>query len=74
MKKIFRFLLGGILGGAAGAGLVALFSPVTGKDIVKNLKRGWAETMDEARQASQERKVELEAQLEAMRASRRGES
>jgi gas vesicle protein len=71
MRKILQFLLGGILGGAAGAGLVALFSPVSGRTITTNLKRGWVETMDEARQASQARQAELEAQFEAMRASRR---
>ncbi|MCB9450452.1 MAG: hypothetical protein H6672_03385 [Anaerolineaceae bacterium] len=68
MRKVVRFLLGGLLGGAAGAGLVALFSPVSGQAVVTNLKRGWAETMEEARRVSQEREQELKAQFEDMRA------
>ena len=73
MRKIVRFLLGGLLGGAAGAGLVALFSPVSGEAVVTNLKRGWAETLAEARQASQEREAELKAQF-ADRRTRQGKS
>lgn len=70
MRNIIRLLLGFMLGAAVGATLVALFSPVSGQEITANLKRGWAETMEAARQASEQRRAELEAQLAEMRTVR----
>jgi gas vesicle protein len=63
MRKFFVWLIGLTIGAAAGAGLVALFAPATGKELKKRLGEGYAETLDEARAASQARQAELEARL-----------
>jgi gas vesicle protein len=55
------------LGAAVGVAVVMLFAPTTGDQLVSDLKRGWTETMQEARKASQQRRLELEAELARMR-------
>jgi gas vesicle protein len=69
MRKVLSLMLGIGLGAAVGVILVMLFAPVTGDQLVSNLKEGWQETLDEARQASQKRRRELEADLAARRGS-----
>ena len=49
------------------AALVLLFAPVSGDTLVKNLKAGYAETLDEARDAAEARRKELEGELKARR-------
>lgn len=70
MRKLLSLLIGAGLGAAFGAALVMLFAPVSGEQLVANLKRGWDETMDEARKASEQRRLELEAQLQEMQKKR----
>lgn len=65
MQKLTSLLLGFGLGALIGAALVMLFVPSSGDQIIAELKRGWNETLDEARKASQQRRRELEAQLAA---------
>jgi gas vesicle protein len=65
MRKLTSLLLGFGLGALVGAALVMLFVPSSGDQIIAELKRGWNETLDEARKASQQRRRELEAQLAA---------
>lgn len=65
MRKLTSLLLGFGLGALIGAALVMLFVPSSGDQIIAELKRGWNETLDEARKASQQRRRELEAQLAA---------
>ncbi|MBN8619617.1 MAG: YtxH domain-containing protein [Anaerolineae bacterium] len=67
MRKIFSLVVGLGLGAAVGVALVMLFAPTSGEQVVANLKRGWQETMDEARKASQQRRETLEAELAARR-------
>lgn len=66
MAKIFGLLFGMTLGAAVGVVLVTLFSPVSGEELLQNLKRGYSEALDAARQASAARRAELEAQLAQM--------
>ena len=68
MKKLIRLLIGFGIGAAIGAALVLLFAPASGEKLVKNLKEGYAETMEEARLASEARRRELEAELKVRRA------
>lgn len=68
MRKLVSLALGFGLGAAIGATMVMLFSPTSGEELVENIKRGYAETMAEARQASALRRAELETQLAQMRA------
>ncbi len=67
MRKILSLAIGFALGAGVGATMVVLFAPTSGDDLVDNIKRGFAETMSEARQASTLRRIELEAELAAMR-------
>lgn len=72
MKNLIRLILslaiGFGIGAAIGAALVLLFAPVSGDKLVKNLKEGYADTMEEARLASENRRKELEAELKTRRA------
>jgi gas vesicle protein len=71
MQKIISLAIGFGLGAAIGAAMVMLFSPTSGEQLVENIKRGYTETMAEARKASTVRRAELEAQLAQMRANNR---
>lgn len=68
MRKLLSLMIGFGLGAAVGAALVMLFAPQAGDRLVEELRRGFNETLAEARQASQQRRAELEAQLAALRA------
>jgi len=70
MNKLISLLIGFGIGAAIGAALVLLFAPVSGETLVRELKAGYAETMDEARAAAEFRRRELEAELKI----RRGET
>jgi gas vesicle protein len=67
MNKLVSLLIGVGIGAALGAALVLLFSPVSGDQLVKNLKAGYAETLEEARDASETRRKQLEAELKTRR-------
>ncbi len=65
MNKLISIAIGLGVGALLGAALVVLFAPVSGDQLVKNLKDGYAETMEEARTAAETRRQELEAELKA---------
>ncbi len=67
MNKLISLAIGFGIGAALGAALVLLFAPVSGDTLVKNLKAGYAETMEEARTAAETRRKQLEAELKAKR-------
>lgn len=67
MGKLLGLALGFLLGAALGATLVVLFSPVSGDQLIQNLKEGYDETREEARLVSAQRRLELEAELKRMR-------
>jgi gas vesicle protein len=67
MRKLLSLVIGFALGAAVGATMVVLFTPTSGEELVDNIKRGFAETMAEARQASALRRIELEAELATLR-------
>lgn len=66
MRTLLSWMIGLALGAALGATLVLLFAPTSGEQLVNRLKAGWEETMAEARQASEQRRRELEAELAQM--------
>jgi gas vesicle protein len=66
MRKLMILILGLVIGAALGAALVALLAPA-GDELMTNLKRGFAESMEEARKASDERRTELETELAHVR-------
>lgn len=67
MSKLLGLIIGFVVGAAIGATLVVLFAPVSGDQLVRNLKTGYAETMQEARMVSANRRAELEAELKRRR-------
>jgi len=67
MNKLISLLVGLGIGAALGAVLVLMFAPVSGDTLVQNLKAGYAETLEEARDATEARRKELEAELKARR-------
>ena len=68
MNKLISLAIGFGIGALIGAALVLLFAPVSGETLVKNLKAGYAETLEEARSAAEDRRHELEAELKTRRA------
>ncbi len=70
MRKLFSLLIGFGIGAGIGAVLVMLLVPQSGDQFIASLKRGWEETLAEARTASQKRRIELQAELAAKRLKR----
>lgn len=66
MNKITSWLIGLGIGLTVGAALVALFSPIPGDEVLRRLRAGFAETLDEARRASEDKRKALEAELAKM--------
>jgi gas vesicle protein len=70
MKKAISFLSGAILGAMVGAAVAILLAPAPG-DVLQQRIQGRIEAIQgEVRQASQERRRELEQQLANLRAPR----
>ena len=67
MNKLISLAIGLGIGALIGATLVLLFAPVSGDTLVRNLKEGYAETLEEARDAAEARRKELEAELQVRR-------
>ena len=67
MRKLLGLLLGVSLGAGAGITLVKLSSSNVRKQVVSRLKQGWQESMEEARQAAQQHRHDMEAELAASR-------
>jgi gas vesicle protein len=67
MNKLVSLGIGFAVGAAIGATMVVLFAPVSGERLIHSLKVGYAETMQGARLASENRKRELEAEFARMR-------
>lgn len=63
MNKTLSWLLGIGLGSLAGVLLVMFFSPVSGQQLMAQLKKGWAASLAAAREANMARQAELEAEL-----------
>jgi gas vesicle protein len=70
MRKLLSLLVGFGVGAGIGVLLVMLLVPQSSDQLIASLKRGWEETMTEARKASQERRIELQAELAAKRLKR----
>ena len=67
MNKLVSLAIGFGIGALLGAALVLLFTPASGETLVKSLKAGYADTLEEARTAAEVRRKELEAELKARR-------
>lgn len=70
MKKFFSFASGILAGLGISSFLMSLFSPVSADEFKQKLEAHYDQAMEKAREASLERRVELEAEL-AQKSSRR---
>jgi len=69
MKKFFSFMAGAITGGLLGAAIALLFAPSSGKILRTKVSEYIFEITDNARQAAQEKKEELEEKFLKLRES-----
>lgn len=67
MVKFASFGMGLAVGLAVGAALVLLYTPAPGSEVSARLRQSYADTLAEARQASADRRRELEARLADLR-------
>ncbi|HLE73631.1 MAG TPA: YtxH domain-containing protein [Anaerolineales bacterium] len=67
MRRVFSFLLGTASGALVGATLAILLTPASGADLRSELRHRVTKFLGELEEAAQQRRAELERQLEAMR-------
>jgi gas vesicle protein len=67
MRRFFGFLLGAAGGALVGATLAILLAPASGQDLRNEMRSRFKKFGDELQEAAQQRRGELERQLEAMR-------
>jgi gas vesicle protein len=68
MSKLFSFLAGMLCGALVGTVLALLLTPASGEQIRAQAADRWETAMSEARQAMEQKRHELEAQFEQMKA------
>ncbi len=66
MARIGRFVLGAILGGLFAAAVVILLTPTPGSDMRKRLNSRLDEMRNEVKMAAENRRKELELELEKL--------
>jgi gas vesicle protein len=67
MRRLFSFLLGTASGALVGATLAILLTPASGEDLRSELRNRVTSFRDELKEAAQQRRAELERQLETLR-------
>lgn len=71
MRRLFAFLLGLLGGAAVGVATAMLLTPSSGEELRSDLQRRLGALRGELQAAADQRRAELERQLEAMRNPRR---
>lgn len=67
MSKSSNWVMGAIIGGIVGSVLATLFAPYSGLELRTRIKDYIQNVQDEVQQAGNERRLELEAELEKLR-------
>ena len=67
MSKMNSWMMGAILCGFLGSALVLLYTPAKGSELKGKLQETVQKIHNEVRQAGEEKRAELEAQLDALR-------
>jgi len=67
MRRFFTFLSGVLSGAVVGSVLVLLFTPYSGKELKSSVQKRIQILQNEMRAAYDERKTQLEAELESLR-------
>ena len=73
MNKIFSFFTGMIIGGLVGATVAILMAPSSGEDMRGQLQERSIQLRDDIKAVAEQRRAELERELEALRAPRKKE-
>lgn len=66
MMKLVNFLFGLVIGALIGAAVILLTTPQSGSALQAEARARWDRAMEEAKQASSARRVELEARLASL--------
>jgi gas vesicle protein len=69
MNKLFSFLAGMICGALVGAFLALLLTPSSGEQLRTTAVARWEGALEEAREAMEAKRKEMEEQFEQMKAS-----
>lgn len=72
MRSVFNFLIGILSGALFGAALAVLFAPISGDELRQQLNSRMQVLQNEVGRAAAQRRAELEAQLDSLRAVHRG--
>ncbi|MEI8131845.1 MAG: YtxH domain-containing protein [Leptolinea sp.] len=70
MRRIFGLLLGAFTGGLLGAAAVLLLTPVSGSEMRGQIDTRIRRLQKEINEAKNQKRAELESQLQALRAPR----
>jgi gas vesicle protein len=73
MNKIFSFLTGAVIGALIGATIAILMAPSSGVELRGQIQERSIQLRDEIKQVADERRAELERELETLRAPYRKE-
>ena len=71
MSRFINFTIGALLGGLVGSGLALLLTPASGESLRSQMRETVVEVQAEVQKAALNRRVELEKQLAALRASQK---
>ena len=67
MRKFRNLLLGALMGGFIGSSLALLFAPASGEKLRGEITLYFENLQDEVNRAGEEKRAELEAQLNKLR-------
>ena len=67
MARFTRFLSGFTLGAVIGAVSVLLFTPNSGEEFRENISKYYQDSINQISEASEQKRKELESQLESLR-------
>jgi gas vesicle protein len=73
MRRLFSFFVGVITGGLVGAAIAILVAPVSGEELRFQLQERSIRLKDDVKAIAEERRAELERELEELRAPYRKE-
>jgi len=68
MRKFGNLLLGALIGGLVGSSLALLFAPASGEETRREIDKYIKNLQAEVARAAEEKRAELEAQLDKLRA------
>ena len=74
MSKLTGFLAGAMSGAIVGTVSALLLAPMSGRDLQNRAREEFDNLVDDAKSAAELKRVQLEAQLEAMKSPKAGQT